>query len=322
MDFLPDNVIVATQKSGSLWLFKNGARLGPIQGTPKVWFRGQGGLLSVKAHPDYSKNGWLYLTYADPAVAGSVTRIVRGQIKGLNWSNEQTIYQAPAGFYSDSGEHFGAALIFQGDYLYFSIGERGQKKLAQDLSDPRGKIHRLHADGSIPKDNPFIANKNAQPSIWSYGHRNPQGLAVHPQTQELWSAEHGPMGGDEINLIRKGRNYGWPLVTFGTEYDGTPISDSTHKDGLEPPRQHWSPSIGVSAIHFYTGTPFPKWRNQLLVASLAKQELHLVRIESGRVTKDEVLLRDAGRIRDVRVGPDGYPYVLLTTLNGAIYRLH
>jgi aldose sugar dehydrogenase len=321
MDFLANDLLVATQKSGSLWLFRNGTRQGPVQGTPKVWFSGQGGLLSVRAHPDYSKNGWLYLTYADPSSDGGITRVVRGQLKELNWVNEQTIYLSPAELHTPSGEHFGAALAFLGNDLYFSIGERGERQLAQDLSDPRGKIHRVHADGSIPQDNPFIANKQAVPSIWSYGHRNPQGLTVHPRTGELWSAEHGPMGGDEINLIRRGRNYGWPVVTFGKNYDGTVISDATEKEGFESPRHHWTPSIGVSAIQFYTGTRFPKWRDRLLVASLARQELHLLSIESGRVTKDEVLLKDMGRIRDIRVGSDGYPYVILNTLTGAIYRL-
>ena len=321
MDFLPDDRIVATQKSGSVWLFKNGERFGPVSGTPKVWFRGQGGLLAVKAHPDYASNGWLYLTYADPTSSGAMTRIVRGRLRDLQWVDEETIYRAPATFYTDAGMHFGARLIFHGEYLYFSIGDRGQQERAQDLNYPYGKIHRLFADGKIPEDNPFAAQKTALASVFSYGHRNPQGLAVHPLTGELWSAEHGPRGGDELNLVREGLNYGWPVVTFGINYDGTPISDATHKEGMEPPRHHWTPSIAASAIRFYTGVPFANWRNQLLVGSLGRQELHLVRIESGAVTKDEVLLQGMGRIRDISIGPDSYPYVVLNHPTGMIYRL-
>jgi aldose sugar dehydrogenase len=321
MDFLRDDSIIATQKSGSLWLFKNGERIGPIEGIPKVWFRGQGGLHTVKTHPDYANNGWIYLSYADGTPQGSMTAIVRGRIKGNKWIDEQLVYKAPANLYLNSEAHYGSSLAFAGDYLYFSVGDRGQQDKAQDLSTPYGKIHRIFADGRIPKDNPFVDKQTALPTIWSYGHRNPQGVTVQPKTGEVWATEHGPKGGDELNRILKGTNYGWPVVTFGINYDGTIVSNDTHKEGIEPPKLHWSPSIGVSALRFYTGTQFPKWRNQLLVASLARQELRLIRIESNKVVKEETVIQGMGRIRDVSVGPDGNPYVVLNLPNGMIFRL-
>lgn len=321
MAFLDDNSIVATEKSGSLWRFENGKRSGPIAGTPQVQFTGQGGLHSVKVHPDYKNNGWIYLTFADPSPQGSMTAIVRGRIRDNRWVDEQVIYKAAPAFYLDSGAHYGSRLAFAGDYLYFSIGDRLQQDKAQDLSTPYGKIHRIFADGRIPKDNPFAARPGALPTIWSYGHRNPQGLTVNPQTGELWATEHGPKGGDELNHILKGANYGWPVVTSGTNYDGTIVSNETQRAGIEPPKMDWTPSIGVSELAFYTGTRFTRWSNQLLVSTLARQELRLLRIESGKVTKEEVVIQGMGRIRDVILGPDAALYVVLNNPNGMILRL-
>lgn len=321
MDFLPDGAIVATQKDGRLWLFRDGRRLGPVKGTPEVRDIGQGGLLAVKRHPDYAANGWLYLTYSDPGEKGSMTAVVRGRLQGLRWADEQTVYRAPDRFYTDSAAHYGSRLVFSKGYIYFSIGERNHREFAQDLGYPLGKIHRLHEDGAVPADNPFATDKSALPSVWSYGHRNPQGLTVHPQTGGIWAAEHGPRGGDEVNLITKGLNYGWPLVSHGINYDGTPISDSPYRKGVEPPKHHWTPSIAVSDIEFYTGERFPRWRDQLLAGSLGSEELHLLRIGGDRVTGDELLLKGLGRIRDVADGPDGYPYVIFNNPTGRIYRL-
>ena len=321
MDFLDNDSLLAVEKSGSLWRFDNGKRSGPIAGTPKVRFVGQGGLHSVKTHPDYKTNGWIYLSFADQGPQGSMTAIVRGRIRNNQWVDEQVIYKASPDLYVSSEAHYGSRLAFAGDYLYFSIGDRLQQDKAQDLRTPYGKIHRIFADGRVPKDNPFADRPGAVPTIWSYGHRNPQGLTVHPQTGELWATEHGPRGGDELNLILKGANYGWPAVTFGTNYDGTIISNETHRDGMEPPKTHWTPSIGVSALAFYNGTRFVKWRNQLLVASLARQELRLIHLDAGKVTQEEVVLQGMGRIRDVLLGPDGHPYVVLNFPNGMILRL-
>lgn len=321
MDFLDRRSILAAEKGGSLWRFEDGKRTGPITGTPPVRFVGQGGLHSVKAHPDYRNNGWIYLSFADPTPQGSMTAIVRGRIRNNRWVDQQVIYEAAPAFYVSSEAHYGSRLAFKGDYLYFSVGDRLQQDKAQDLSTPYGKIHRIFADGRIPRDNPFVARPGAEPTIWSYGHRNPQGLTVHPQTGEIWATEHGPRGGDELNLIVKGANYGWPAVTFGINYDGTIISHETKRDGMEPPKTHWTPSIGVSALTFYDGTRFGTWRNQLLVGSLAYQELRLIRIESGKVTRQDAVLQGMGRIRDVMLGPDGNVYVALNFPNGMILRL-
>lgn len=321
LDFLDRDTIVATQKSGSLWLFRGGNSIGPITGTPKVLFSGQAGLFTAQAHPEHHRNGWIYLAFAEPAAGGSMTTIVRGRIRGTQWVDEQVIYRAAPAFFVTSTAHYGGRLAFDGDHLFFGVGERAEPNNAQDLGNPFGKIHRVLADGGIPEDNPFVGVASAIASIWSYGHRNPQGLIVHPVTRELWATEHGPKGGDELNRILEGRNYGWPLVTFGTNYDGTIISKQTTRAGIESPRVDWTPSIGASDLHFYTADRFPNWRNHLLVASLAKQELRLVRVEGGDVVDQDVLIEGLGRVRDVTVGPDGYPYLILNQPNGMIYRM-
>lgn len=317
MDFLADGRVIATQKSGQLWVFDKDGKPQQITGTPAVWSKGQGGLLQVQRHPD-AASGWIYLTFSDPAGKGAMTKVVRGKIEDNRWVGEQTIYSADAKFYTDAGVHFGSRMVFQDDYLFFSIGDRGQQDLAQDLSRPNGKIHRLHADGRVPEDNPFAKDKNALPTIWSYGHRNPQGLALQPGTGTLWDAEHGPRGGDEINRVNKGANYGWPVITYGMNYNGTPITSHTAKPGMEQPQHYWVPSIAVSAINFYTGDRFPSWRNHLLVGSLAKEQLRLLRIDGDKVLSDTLLLQGHGRIRDVVNGPDGYPYLVIA---GVVYRL-
>lgn len=321
MEFLGDGLIAATQKKGTLWLYKDGQRLGAVAGIPQVSTLGQGGLLTVAKHPDYSNNGWLYLSYTEATPGGAMTRIVRGRLSGLDWVDEQLIWSAPIGFYTDAGEHFGGRLAFAGDHLFFSVGERGRQEQAQDLSRPNGKIHRVHADGRVPDDNPFRADPRAVPSIYSLGHRNPQGLAVNPGDGTLWASEHGPMGGDEVNHVLPGRNYGWPIVTFGKNYDGTPVSALTEKDGMTPPAIQYTPSIAVSGMRFYDGSRFPKWRGKLLLGSLAFQQLHLLTIDGDRVTRDDIVFADIGRIRDVAVDPAGYPCVVLNNPGGAMYRL-
>jgi glucose/arabinose dehydrogenase len=320
IEFLGHGAIVATQKKGTLWLFKDGQRLA-IEGTPLVSTLGQGGLLTVAKHPDYERNGWLYLSYTEAAPGGAMTRIVRGRLSGLRWVDEELIWAAPASLYTNAGEHFGGRLTFADDYLFFSVGERGRQDLAQDLSLPMGKIHRLHTDGRVPADNPFRSDPNAVPSIYSLGHRNPQGLAVNRRDGSLWATEHGPMGGDEVNHIVAGRNYGWPLVTFGKNYDGTVVSELTEKAGITAPAIHYTPSIAVSGITFYDAARFPAWRGKLLLGSLAYQQLHVLTIDGEKVTRDEIAFADLGRIRDVTVDPDGYPCVVLNNPNGAMYRL-
>ncbi|HYG21701.1 MAG TPA: PQQ-dependent sugar dehydrogenase [Verrucomicrobiae bacterium] len=311
--FLPDKRMLVTELPGGLRIIDNGEVQPAVEGTPRVRASGQGGLLAVGVHPQYSSNGWIYLSYADGLSNGSaLTVVVRGRIKENRWTDQETIFRADEKFYKRGGVHFGSRFVFTDTgHLFFSIGERGDKENAQDLSRPNGKVHRVFDDGRVPQDNPFVNQPGAYPTIWSYGNRNPQGLAAHPVTGDLWETEHGPRGGDELNVIRPGVNYGWPLITYGMDYNGTPITALTAKEGLEQPIIHWTPSIAVCGIGFYTGDKFPRWKNNLFVTSLAAQELRRVVIDGRKVTSQEILFKDIGRIRDVVTGPDGALYLAM-----------
>jgi aldose sugar dehydrogenase len=319
--FLPgDEGLLIAERSGQVRVFRDGKLLPePIAGTPKVWVQSQGGLMVVQAHPDYAQpgNGWIYLAFSDPGERDgeSMTALVRGRIREGRWTDEQEIYRAPRNFYRRSGVHFGTRLVFDRGYLFFAIGERGVKEHAQDLGRPNGKIHRIFDDGRVPDDNPFAKTDGALPTIWSYGHRNPQGLAARPgtagDTLQIWETEHGPRGGDELNLIKRGANFGWPLVTWGIDYNGTPISAETSRPGLEDSVLHWTPSIATCGLDFYAGDRFPGWKGNLLVGSLAQQELRRVVLEGNLVKEQEVLFRGLGRVRAVQTGPDGLVYVCL-----------
>lgn len=313
--FLSDGRMLVTEKEGQLRVVTPGAASEPITvgGIPPVYSQGQAGLLDVALHPDYAENGWIYLSYSDPGENGSaMTAVVRGRLRGGTFVDQQQIFKADPAHYRRGGVHFGSRFVFDAEgHLFFSIGERGQKDDAQDLTRPNGKVHRLRDDGRVPGDNPFASTDAAVRSIWSYGNRNPQGLVRHPTTGDLWEVEHGPRGGDELNVIRKGRNYGWPVITYGMNYDGTPITDRTAEQGMEQPVIHWTPSIAVSSIDVYTGDAFPKWQGNLLVGSLAAQELRRLEIDGTTVTRQEVLFKNVGRIRDVVVGPDGFVYLAL-----------
>jgi glucose/arabinose dehydrogenase len=320
--FLPDGRMLVTEKAGRLRVVEEG-RLAPqpIVGTPEVWSEGQGGLLDVAVHPAYEKTGWVYLSFSDPGKDDTaMTAVVRGRIRDGKWVDEETLFRAPAELYLKGRVHFGSRFVFDGKgYLFFTIGERGHQDHAQDVTRPNGKVHRIHDDGRIPEDNPFADQKGAIPSIWSYGHRNPQGLARDPLTGDLYDAEHGPRGGDELNIVEPGRNYGWPIITYGMNYDGTPITNLTAKEGMEQPVVHWTPSLAVCAIDFYVGDRFPGWRNDLFLSSLAAEELVRLEIEDRKVVHQEVLFKGIGRVRDVVSGPDGYLYVSLEP--GRIARL-
>ena len=312
LDFLPDGRILVTEKRGQLRIVDKGQVLPePVTGVPAVLDRGQGGLLDVAVHPDYRRNGWIYLSFSDPGENGSaMTKIVRGKLKGNAFVEQQDIYKAPAELYTVGPNHFGNRIVFdRKGHILFSIGERGQAPHAQELTRPNGKVHRINEDGSIPKDNPFVGKPPALPTIYSYGNRNPQGLYWNAATNELWEVEHGPRGGDELNIIRAGRNYGWPVITYGMNYNGTPWTDITAKEGMEQPLTFWLPSIAVSSLAFYTADKFPQWKGNLLVASLAFQELRRLEIAGEQVTHQEVLFKDVGRLRDMIVGPDGYVYI-------------
>jgi glucose/arabinose dehydrogenase len=319
MAFLPDGRMLVTERSGGLRVVENGKLLPtPVTGTPKVRAKGQGGLLDVAVHPGYATNGWVYLTYSDPGsnAAGAdvgMTAVVRGRIKDNQWVDEQTIFRAPIETYLPTTQHFGSRLVFDGQgHLFFTIGERGRGDNAQTVKLPNGKVHRVMDDGRIPLDNPYVNEPGAVPSIWSYGHRNPQGLAQHPVTGELWEAEHGPRGGDELNFIQPGKNYGWPVICYGMDYNGTPITGGlTAKEGMEQPVTYWTPVIAVCGINFYTGDKFPKWKNDLFVTGLASQEFRRLVIEGHAVKEQEILFKNIGRLRDVITGPDGFLYIAI-----------
>jgi glucose/arabinose dehydrogenase len=237
-------------------------------------------------------------------------KIVRGRIRDHSWADQEVVFQVSPDFYTSAGVHFGTRMVFDGGYLYFIVGERGGMLQAQDITRPNGKIYRVFPDGGIPEDNPFAADKKAIPGIWSYGHRNPQGLAIDPRDHAIYATEHGPRGGDEFNLIRKGANYGWPVISHGMNYDGTPLTGFTEKEGMEQPLLHWTPSIAACGLACYTGDKFPNWKYDFFAGGL-RGELHRIRVKNGKVEGDEILLSGLGRIRDVRTGPDGLLYIVL-----------
>ena len=313
---LPDGQFLVTERRGNLLLIdRPGGKPRQISGVPEVAARGQGGLLDVVLHPDYAKNGWIYLAFSKPVGDGAHTAIVRGQLDGQRLTNVETIFDPPADQAHSGGIHFGCRLAFDGrGHLFFSIGDRGgpttPENPAQDLSQIAGKIHRIHDDGRIPEDNPFVDTPGAMPSIWAYGSRNAQGLVYDTASGRLWETEHGPRGGDELNLIRQGANYGWPLVTHGINYSGTTITDKKSAPGVEDPVVQWTPVIAASGLALYRGDQFPRWRGNLFAGGLAGQRMVRLEMNGAAVAKQEVLLPDTGRIRDVRSFDDGFLYVV------------
>lgn len=310
MVFLPDNSILVSEKSGKLLKCKNGEKT-EVTGLPAIYSRGQGGLLDLELHPDYENNGWLYFSYASEEGGGDGghTAIMRAKISGNSLTNKELLYKGSPN--TTKGQHFGSRLEFDDDgYLYFSIGDRGARDVnPQDVTRDGGKIYRIHDDGRIPSDNPFIDVENAKTAAYTYGNRNPQGMLKHYETGKIWIHEHGPRGGDEINIIEKGKNYGWPVITYGINYSGTPITDETHMDGMEQPIHYWVPSIAPSGMAFVTSDKYKGWKGSLLVGSLSFQYLERLEISGNTVTKREKLMEKTGRVRNVRQGPDGYIYV-------------
>jgi glucose/arabinose dehydrogenase len=293
----------------------------PVRGTPVPMVRQDGGFLDLIAHPDFATNGWLYLAYSEAGDAArtSMTRIVRGRIRNHAWVDQEDIFRADQKYYYTDTSHYGCRFLFgPAGYLYFSIGDRGNALEAQDLTSPSGKIHRVFDDGRIPPDNPFVGRAGAWESIWSYGHRHVQGLQFHPVTGRLWATEHGPRGGDELNRIEPGRNYGWPIVSHG-QPQLTEVIEGTARAGMESPVAWWT-GIAPAAIEFSTSERFPRWRNHLFVAGLLGRQLRRIETDGDRVVHQEVLFSDLGRVRDVVVGPDGFIYVALNN-PGRIARL-
>ena len=314
MAFLPDNRMMVTDRIGDLWIVeKDGKDKVKVSGEiPNVRSKGQGGMLDVAVHPDFNTNSYIYLSYSDYSENKSHTSLIRAKLVNNSLVNSQIIFRPEEKFFTKRSLHFGSRIIFDDKgFIFFCIGDRGDRDLAQNLDMPNGKMYRIRDDGTIPIDNPFYYTKGAIKSIWSYGHRNPQGLALHPSTRQLWEAEHGPRGGDEVNIILRGHNYGWPVITYGKNYSGTIISKLTHHEGMDQPVFHWTPSIAVCGIAFYKGSQFPEWKNNLLATSLKYERLHRVELDGMNMVKDEIIFEAKSRVRDVEVGPDGIIYVAL-----------
>jgi glucose/arabinose dehydrogenase len=322
--FLPDGRMLVTERAGRLRIVGRDGKLAsqPVAGLPKIEEFGQGGLLDVALHPRFAENALVYLSFADRGDGGYGTAVLRGRLVGESLQGVEVIYrQQPK---SRGGRHFGSRLVFdQAGFLYVTQGDRGEQDRAQHLDDLAGKVLRVHDDGRIPKDNPFVGRAGARPEIFTLGNRNVQGAALHPVTGELWSHEHGPQGGDEVNVLRAGVNYGWPVITYGANYGtGTKIGEGTAKPGMAQPLHYWVPSIAPSGMAFYTGDRFTRWKGDLFVGALRDQMLVRLRLDGEKVVKEERMLQGTpGRIRDVRQGPDGLLYLLVDSSNGAIVRL-
>ncbi|HJZ39100.1 MAG TPA: PQQ-dependent sugar dehydrogenase [Bacteroidales bacterium] len=322
--FLPGGDLLISERAGTLHRFSAGRLSPPIEGLPPIMAFGQGGLLDLALHPDFEENGWIYISYSSPGSESrrriGNTAIMRARLQGNTLTDQQVIFKGTPE--TDRGHHFGCKLAFDGKgHLFFGIGDRGQHfDFPQKLNNTNGKIHRIHDDGSIPADNPFVDTPGAIPSIYSFGHRNPQGTAINPLTGELWVSEHGPRGGDELNLVEPGLNFGWPVISYGINYDGTILTKLTEKEGLEQPVLFWTPSIAPCGMTFVTGDRYRQWQNNLLVGSLRFQYLERVVISGHSVIHREKLLEGIGRVRNVVMGPDGLIYVAIED-PGKIVRL-
>lgn len=324
MAFLPNGEILVTDKSGSMYRVNKNREKSLIEGLPEVVAEGQGGLMDVILHPQFHKNNIIYISYSlgkktDKGVLAT-TAIAKAKLVGNKLTGVKNIFIAEP--YSKTRHHYGCRMQFSKDgYLYFSIGERGnEKENPQSLRNDLGKMHRIKEDGSIPGDNPFVHSPGARPSIYSYGHRNPQGAIIHPKTGVLWTHEHGPRGGDEINIVEKGKNYGWPVVSYGINYNGTILTNKSTMEGIEQPIHYWIPSIAPSGMAFVIGKRYKGWKGNLLVGSLRFRYLNLCRLKGNKVTSEEILFENIGRVRDVRMAPDGFIYMSIED-PGIVYKL-
>jgi len=322
MAFLPDGRMLITERPGRLRVFANG-RLEPtpLAGVPKVAATGQGGLLDVCLHPNFARNRVLYLSYSAEGAGGNATTVARAELGDGGLQGVAVIFEALPR--AAGGLHFGSRIVFdRAGQMYVSTGERYNRPRAQSLADPAGKIVRLNDDGSVPPDNPFVGRAGVRPEIFSFGHRNPQGLAMHPVTGRIWEVEHGPRGGDELNLLKAGANYGWPLATHGIDYNGSIISPNKSLPGMEDPLRVWTPSISPCGLCFYTGTAFPGWKGSLFTGGLSAYALFRIELDGERYVDEERLIE--GRlpyIRDVRQGPDGLIYLVTHSDDGGLFRL-
>jgi glucose/arabinose dehydrogenase len=322
--FLPNGDVLITERPGRLRIARNGKLLEkPVEGVPEAVFSSQGGLLEVMPHPNFASNRFLYLTYSKPLTEPkqSTTALIRGRFENDRLTDVQQLFESV----SQGRGHFGGKIAFdKNGYLFLTLGDRQappqgnlEAHPAQDLSNHHGKLIRLHDDGRVPADNPFVSKAGARPEIWSYGHRNIQGIAIHPETGDVWTHEHGPQGGDELNLVQPGRNYGWPVIGYGVNYrTGLAIHTGTHREGMEQPVHIWVPSIGISGLMVYTGDRFPQWRGNLFAGALVGQRLARLTLKDKDVVHEETLAQNLGRIRDVRQGPDGLIYLVTEDEDG------
>ena len=321
---LPDGNFLITDRVGILYLVDSRQNKTIIKNSPKSLAEGQGGLLDIELHPKYAENGWVYISYSKFKEENNqkltTTAIMRGKLKNNELTEIQEIFEASP--YTKTKHHFGSRIKFDKlGYMYFTVGERGMEQdFPQSIENDNGKVHRLNDDGSIPKDNPFVGKDKSRESIYSYGHRNPQGLALNPTTGEIWENEHGPRGGDEINLIRKGANYGWPVISYGINYNGKPITDISKKEGMEQPEDYFTPSIAPSGMVFVNSDKYPAWKNSLLIGSLRFNYLDRSIMKGNKITGHEKLLVNIGRMRNIEMGTDGYLYVG-TENPGMVFRL-
>ena len=308
MDFLPDGRILVTEKNGSLKIISPTNYVAyDVGGVPDIVEAGQGGLMDVLVHPGFASNGQIYLSYAVQENKRYSTRVVRARLRGHSLTEHKIVFTAQPFF--EERRHFGSRLLLDDGYLYITVGDRGNRDLAQSLNTHNGKVMRLREDGGIPPDNPFVGQKGARPEIWTYGHRNPQGIAKHPISGEIWVSEHGPQGGDEINRLQRGANYGWPVITYGEEYGGGKIGEGVYKQGMQQPLSFYVPSIGTGGMDFYMGGRYPNWQPSLLVAGLRQAQISRVELADDGLGK-QTRLSTSMRVRDLQVGPDGLVYAL------------
>jgi glucose/arabinose dehydrogenase len=332
MAFLPGGDILVTERPGRLRIIRQGSLLPqPVDGVPPVLAVGQGGLLEVMPHPNFATNRWLYLTYSKPILDGKqgTTALIRAKFENDKLTGIEELFESV----SRGRGHYGGKIAFdRNGFLFLSLGDRQvppegdlEAHPAQDLSNHHGAMVRLHDDGKVPADNPFVNREGARPEIWSYGHRNIQALAIHPDTGDVWITEHGPQGGDELNRVQPGRNYGWPVIGYGVNYQtGLAIHPGTMREGMEHPTHIWVPSIGVSGLMVYTGDRFPQWKGNLFAGSMVGQQLARLTLDGQKVVNEETLVPQMGRIRDVRQGPDGFIYLVTEDRDGKptpIYRM-
>jgi aldose sugar dehydrogenase len=310
MAWLPDGRLLVTERAGEILVFRDNKFTGEkLKGVPEVFNQGQGGLMDIKLHPNYSQNQWIYITYSKPVSGGATTAVMRFKLNGNELVEKKDIFMTKPALPADF--HFGSRVVFDKDnFLFVSCGERGTMEKVWELNNDHGKIHRLYDDGRVPDDNPFVGKQGANPTIWSYGHRNPQGMVYDADNNRIWAVEHGPKGGDELNLIEKGKNYGWPKTSYGINYDGTILTENKEMEGVTNPVTYWVPSIAPCGMTIVTSDKYPGWKGNLMVGALSFKHIARVQLSGTKYESQEKLLQDIGRVRDVEQGPDGYLYAV------------